>query len=169
MVLWPSLWSVNLMQSNIEEPLNRQPEIPEQTTNQCTESMISNSEKCTPFLVSSPLSTSSSPTTSNFQKKFEIQEGPNQKSSCSEPDKFENGKCSSSNKPTELLQDIHESVPSCVFLLRSHPVLGLLPHEIASRVDSYKASKMCHICLKEFTDEMTVLHHQVEAHSLEDV
>ncbi|KAH8862471.1 hypothetical protein KSF78_0002341 [Schistosoma japonicum] len=73
------------------------------------------------------------------------------------------------NQSNEVNQiDLYQTSLNCVHLLRSHPVLGLLPHEIASKVDSYKASRICHLCLKEFADEMTVLHHQVEEHSLDD-
>ncbi|CAH8436432.1 unnamed protein product [Dicrocoelium dendriticum] len=51
-------------------------------------------------------------------------------------------------------------------LLRSHPVHSLLPSELASSMDSTEAAKRCHFCLKEFTDEMAVLRHQVQSHKL---
>ncbi|CAL8085479.1 unnamed protein product [Calicophoron daubneyi] len=54
-------------------------------------------------------------------------------------------------------------------LIRSHPVRSLLPWDLALKIDSCEASKLCHFCLKEFPDEMAVLRHQVESHSLEEV
>uniref|UniRef100_A0A183AHL1 C2H2-type domain-containing protein n=1 Tax=Echinostoma caproni TaxID=27848 RepID=A0A183AHL1_9TREM len=57
---------------------------------------------------------------------------------------------------------------NCSPLLSSHPVRSLLPAELASKVDSFKAAKLCHLCLKEFPDEMSVLRHQVKSHSLEE-
>lgn len=56
------------------------------------------------------------------------------------------------SKDPNLLNDpctTFQSTSNCIVLLtHSHPVLGLLPYEIASKMDSYKASKICHLCLK---------------------
>nr|CAH8871414.1 unnamed protein product [Trichobilharzia regenti] len=186
MLFWPSLWSFDLMKMDAEEPLGGQVKTPNASTSRNMEH-ISKSEDCVLSFPSAPLPpptrslSSSSPLSlpssslSCLQRKAETEESQNIKGSTTPPSEFKSTKndtesksSSELNEPVENL-DLENTVPSCIFLLRSHPVLGLLPHEIASKVDSYKASKICHICLKEFTDEMTVLHHQVEQHSLKDV
>ncbi|CAH8870837.1 unnamed protein product [Trichobilharzia szidati] len=178
MLFWPSLWSFDLMRTDTEEQLGGQLKTLNATTSRNMEH-ISKSEDCVLSFPSAPVPppTRSLPSSSLscLQRKAETEESQSIKGRTTPPGEYKSKKndteCKSSselNEPAENL-DLEHTVPSCIFLLRSHPVLGLLPHEIASKVDSYKASKICHICLKEFTDEMTVLHHQVEQHSLKDV
>ncbi|KAF5404054.1 hypothetical protein PHET_02078 [Paragonimus heterotremus] len=64
------------------------------------------------------------------------------------------------------LDNFFKCVPSYNPWLLSHPVRNLLPVELASKVDSFEAARLCHFCLKEFPDEMAVLRHQVAEHSL---
>ncbi|KAF7255045.1 hypothetical protein EG68_08193 [Paragonimus skrjabini miyazakii] len=64
------------------------------------------------------------------------------------------------------LDNFFKCVPSYNPWLLSHPVRNLLPVELASKVDSFEAARLCHFCLKGFPDEMAVLRHQVAEHSL---
>ncbi|THD26586.1 hypothetical protein D915_002566 [Fasciola hepatica] len=69
-------------------------------------------------------------------------------------------------QPIEPVTNLLFLFRNCSPLLNSHPVRSLLPTELASKVDSFEAAKLCHLCLREFPDEMSVLRHQVESHSL---
>ncbi|CAH8552629.1 unnamed protein product [Schistosoma turkestanicum] len=170
MLFWPSLWSVHWMQPNVEGISDRPMRL---ITEDSNEHMLSKSEECIkPSVSSSVLTSSASPfipfdSSVHFQRNGETQEFTHKLVDTISSDQIENKKINEFNLSSQQNQS-NEEQTDFIFLLRSHPVLGLLPHEIASKVDSYKASKICHLCLKEFTDEMTVLHHQVEEHSLED-
>ncbi|CAH8625222.1 unnamed protein product [Schistosoma bovis] len=184
MLCWPNLWSINWIQSDIDGILKKHLN---NDLNQDHMNVISNMDEYTrPFTSSSTLSSASSSSSSSslsipslsslhFQENYEIHG--------LTPKTLIDTIISDEMKSTEINEPIiskdansfndpcrtFQSTSNCIVLLtHSHPVLGLLPYEIASKMDSYKASKICHLCLKEFTDEMTVLHHQVEEHSLED-
>ncbi|TGZ68695.1 hypothetical protein CRM22_004133 [Opisthorchis felineus] len=116
------------------------------------------------------LSLTSSTTNSNQQKLKNSANGP-AKSATTQP-----GDCWVANKQviscgpeTSLAHASFNSLSSYTSLIYSHPVRSLLPVEIASKVNSLEAAKLCHVCLQEFTDEMAVLRHQVGAHSLDDI
>ncbi|CAH8657609.1 unnamed protein product [Schistosoma rodhaini] len=164
MLLWPNLWSIHWKQLDIQGIVNKYLNCINEDMN-----MISNTkESVVPFDIPSTVSSLSSiPTLSSlhYQETGEISELTHKIVDMVSSNRIESKEFTLVNNEnrTEFQQ-----TSNCVLLLNSHPVLGLLPHEMASNMDSYKASKICHLCLKEFTDEMTVLHHQVEEHSLED-
>ncbi|CAI2733365.1 unnamed protein product [Schistosoma spindalis] len=191
MLFWPNLWSINWIQSDIDSILNKHLN---KDINQYNINMISNIDECTRSLTSSTTlssSSSSSAAASSASSSSSSLSIPSMSSLHFQENNETHGL--THNKLVDMVTSdqikcnkINESIISneynqfnekctqfqqttnCIYLLHSHPVLRLLPYEIASKLDSYKASKICHLCLKEFTDEMTVLHHQVEEHSLED-
>ncbi|CAH8599696.1 unnamed protein product [Schistosoma mattheei] len=178
MLCWPNLWSINWIQSNIDGILNKHLN---NDLNQDQMNMISNMDEYTRPFTSSSSSASSSSLSIPSLSSLHFQE--NYETHGLTPKRLIDTIISDEMKSNEINEPImskdlnplndqcttFQSTSNCIVLLtHSHPVLGLLPYEIASKMDSYKASKICHVCLKEFTDEMTVLHHQVEEHSLED-
>ncbi|XP_018652086.1 hypothetical protein Smp_171730 [Schistosoma mansoni] len=164
MLLWPNLWSIHWKQLDIDGILNKYLKCMNEDMNMILNTKESVGPFDTPSTVSS-LSSIPSLSSLHYQGTCETSELTH---------KIVDMVTSNSIKSKEFTllnnenQTEFQQTSNCVLLLNSHPVLGLLPHEMASNMDSYKASKICHLCLKEFTDEMTVLHHQVEEHSLED-
>ncbi|KAH8862470.1 hypothetical protein EWB00_010209 [Schistosoma japonicum] len=171
MLFWRSLSSINWMQSDTDELVDKHIKVLNTESNQSHENRISISDECTQSVTLTSASSASS-SILNLQADYVTQESTHKTINMVLLDEVKSRQMNQSieeNQSNEVNQiDLYQTSLNCVHLLRSHPVLGLLPHEIASKVDSYKASRICHLCLKEFADEMTVLHHQVEEHSLDD-
>ncbi|KAK4475618.1 hypothetical protein MN116_000632 [Schistosoma mekongi] len=171
MLFWRSLSSINWIQSDTNEIVNKHIKLLNTELNQSHENRISNSDECTQSVKLKSASSASS-SILNLQANCVTEQSTHKTINMALLEEVKSKQINQSieeNQSNEVNQvDLYQTSWNCVHLLHSHPVLGLLPHEIASKVDSYKASRICHLCLKEFTDEMTVLHHQVEEHSLED-
>uniref|UniRef100_A0A094ZRI9 Uncharacterized protein n=1 Tax=Schistosoma haematobium TaxID=6185 RepID=A0A094ZRI9_SCHHA len=151
---WPNLWSINWIQSDIDGILNKHLI---NDLNQNHMNVISKMDEYTrPFTSSSTLSSASSPSSLSIPSLSSLHFQENCETHGLTPKRLVDTIISDEMKSNEI----------------NEPIMSKDPNPLNDPCTTFQSTSNCIVLLThshpEFTDEMTVLHHQVEEHSLED-